>query len=223
MAEPRMRIMPANNTGSRMKELAAAYPNCLGQMFGPSGWRKPFLPYGLDNGAFPAWTNGREWDEAAFVKLLESANRFVRDGGEEPLWVVTPDVVADKEATKLRWLEWAPRLRDYGWPLAFAVQDGMHEHDVPKDADVVFVGGTTVWKWKTVNLWGYLFPRVHVGRVNSYRLLWRALEAGAESCDGTGWFLGDQRQLAGLDQFLREWTAGHRRHPQSVLFDGGVA
>lgn len=211
-------VMPANNTGAKMREIAAAYPGHLGHLFGPAGWRTPWLPYALDNGAFPAWANGTAWDEAAFLALCESARKHEDQGGEPPLWVVVPDVVTDKEATKARWLEWAPRLRRYGWPLAFAVQDGMHEHDVPPDADVVFVGGSTKWKWTTANLWGYLFPRVHVGRVNSYRLLWRAFEAGAESCDGTGWFRGDRRQLAGLEQFLVEWSKGHRRHPQAVLF-----
>ncbi|MBP7651409.1 MAG: hypothetical protein KA744_16285 [Phenylobacterium sp.] len=214
-----MKVMPSNNVGRRMKELAAAYPGCLGHLFGLKGWRSPFLPYALDNGAFPAWLNGTAWDEAGFLALCETAREHEGLWGESPLWVVVPDVVTDKEATKARWVEWAPRLRTYGWPLAFAVQDGMHEHDVPADADVVFLGGSTKWKWASVNMWGYMFPRLHVGRVNSYRLLWRAFQAGAESCDGTGWFRGDQRQLAGLEQFLREWTAGHRRHPQAWLWD----
>ena len=31
-----------------------------------------------------------------------------------------------------------------------------------------------------------------------------AFRAGAESCDGTGWFRGCQRQLAGLKKYLKE-------------------
>lgn len=215
-----VRVMPSSNTGWKVRELAAAYPGLLGHLLGPGSWRQPFLPYALDNGAFPAWANGQPWHPSVFLAHCDKA----RTHEEPPLWVVVPDVVTDKVATKERWKEWAPRLRDeYGWPLAFAVQDGMTEGDVPADADVVFVGGSTKWKWQTVNLWGHLFPRVHVGRVNSYRLLWRAADAGAESCDGTGWLRGDQRQLAGLDQFLREWSAGHRRHPQCLLLPDEAA
>lgn len=195
--------------------MAAAYPNAMGHLFSPGGERTPFLPYALDNGAFPCWLSGKPWDRTSFIALLDK----VATWAEPPLWVLVPDVVADKTATLANWKEWEPIVRAYGWPLAFAVQDGMHEHDVPTDADVVFVGGSTKWKWQTASMWGYSFPRVHIGRVNSYRLLWRAFEAGAESCDGTGWFRGDQRQLAGLDQFLGEFTKGHRKHPQAVLFE----
>jgi hypothetical protein len=35
-----------------------------------------------------------------------------------------------------------------------------------------------------------------------------AHECGAESCDGTGWFRGDKRQLDGLIQYLEESTNG---------------
>ena len=55
------------------------------------------------------------------------------------------------------------------------------------------------------------FKRVHVGRVNTYRLLWLAHEAGAESCDGTGWFRGDRKQLQGLIDYLQESSSGRRK------------
>lgn len=35
-----------------------------------------------------------------------------------------------------------------------------------------------------------------------------AHDAGAESCDGTGWFRGDQKQLSGLRRYLYESVAG---------------
>jgi hypothetical protein len=60
--------------------------------------------------------------------------------------------------------------------------------DVPYNADIVFIGGSTSWKWRTLRTWTGAFPRVHVGRVNSRRLLEMAENCGAESCDGTGWF-----------------------------------
>ncbi len=88
--------------------------------------------------------------------------------------------------------------------MAIAVQDGMTPSDVPKEASVIFVGGTTSWKWRNLKTWTENFPRVHVGRVNTYKLLWMAHDAGAESADGTGWFRGDAKQLAGLTKYLEE-------------------
>ena len=96
-----------------------------------------------------------------------------------------------------------PVIRSYGWPAAFAVQDGMTSGDVPAEADVVFVGGSTAWKRRTMHEWCDHFPRVHVGRVNTGRWLWECDEAGAESCDGTGWFRGDKAQTNSLLSYLR--------------------
>lgn len=140
--------MPSNNSSMHLGWLAGRYPGRIGWLLSPDGWRKPhrWMTYALDNGAYPAWVNKREWDEDGFVQMIETAALCEH----APSWVIVPDVVADREATIARWHEWAPSLRRYGWPLAFAVQDGMTQSDVPTDADVVFVGGTTEWKWKTV-------------------------------------------------------------------------
>lgn len=194
--------------------LAGRYPGRIGWLLSPDGWRKPhrWMPFALDNGAFPAFVNKKEWDEEAFVQMIETAALC----GQAPRWVIVPDVVADREATIARWHEWTPSLKHYGWPLAFAVQDGMTQADVPADADVVFVGGTTEWKWKTIWGWCKANKRVHVGRVNGYRGLWHCHDAGAESCDGTGWFRGDQEQLAGLEQYLEESTASGRKQARLI-------
>ena len=66
-------------------------------------------------------------------------------------------------------------------------------------------------------MWTKAFPgRVHVARVNSERLLWMADKAGAVSCDGTGWFRGNERQLAGLERYLR-FSDSKQGHPQMVM------
>lgn len=188
--------------------LAGRYPRRIGWLLSPAGWRMPhrWMPYALDNGAFV------RWDEVAFLQMAQNAYAQIQLGvlKHEPRWVVVPDVVSDREATLARWQEWAPRLREFGWPLAFAVQDGMTQADVPADAEVIFVGGSTDWKWLTAWDWCRNNERVHIGRVNGYRLLWHCHDAGAESCDGTGWFRGDQEQLAGLERYLEESTNGGR-------------
>lgn len=87
----------------------------------------------------------------------------------------------------------------------------MTKEDVPTDADVIFVGGSTDWKWKNLYEWTKNFKRVHVGRVNSERLLWIAHEAGAESCDGTGWVRGGEERLEELHRYLQQSTGGDNR------------
>jgi hypothetical protein len=192
-------VMPSNNTGSVVRDLAARFPGRLAHLIGPGGWRKPFMPYALDNGAFGAWVAKTPFDEDAFGYLLAQA---LTSKAWPPLWIAVPDVVADAKATIESWQRWAPNLRRMGVPLAFVVQDGMERQDVPGDADVVFVGGTTKWKWSTVPSWCAWFRRVHVGRVNRPRALDYLEQLGAESCDGTGWLRGDQVQLNGLIDFL---------------------
>ena len=195
-----------DNTGFMCGWIAGKYDGRIGRMFSPPRWYTPagVIPYVLDNGAYGAWTNQSEWDEGAFYCMLAKADEC----GEDPLWVVVPDVVADSDATLEKWNEHAPRISRFGFPLAFAVQDGMQPNDVPRNADVIFVGGTTKWKWRNLKMWCEEFPRVHVGRVNSNRLLWMADKAGAESCDGTGWFRREPERLEELTLYLD----GH--HPQ---------
>ena len=126
-------------------------------------------------------------------------------------------MVADRVATIEKWKSWAPKIRDFRkWPLAFAVQDGMSPSDVPPDANVIFVGGTTEWKWRTVRMWCEAFSNVHVARVGSERLLWMAHEAGAESCDSTGWMMGGEDRLKDLEHYLETSTSQARR-PQIVM------
>lgn len=213
-----MRVMPSNNGKALIHYWAGAYPGLLGHLYGLDGFRGPFpwLPYALDNGAFPAFTKGKAWDSGGFLRLLDRAAA----AQQAPLWVAVPDVVADRRATLSAWELWAPRVRGYGWPLAFVVQDGMKPADVPADADVVFVGGTTTWKRRTVPMWCREFTRVHVGRINTERWLWYCDHHGAESCDGTGWMRGDPVQLAGLANYLRRKAAGlsRERGPQQELF-----
>ncbi len=208
-----MIVMPANSSGLFTGYLMGRFPGRLGWIISPGGWREPFdfIPYGFDNGAFPIWSKGGEWQEGPFYALCERAN----GRRHKPSWIAVPDVVADREATLRSWWSHSPKVAAFRVPLAFVVQDGMTPQDVPGNAEVIFVGGSTDWKWKNLKTWTENFPRVHVGRVNTERMLWMAHEAGAESCDGTGWMRGDQKQLAGLVSYLEQSTTGKL---QAVMF-----
>ena len=213
-----MIVMPANSTGIEFGRLCGRYPRSMGHLLSPGAARGPWpwLPYALDNGAFSAFTKGIPFDEQAFLAHCE----WALGTGPQPLWVVVPDVVADGAATLARWREWAPVLRRFGWPLAFAAQDGHQPGDVPADADVVFIGGSTEWKLQAIRPFCAAHRRVHVGRVNTYGRLRICADAGAESCDGTGWFRGDKTQLAGLLTFLGEEAGEIFRTKQSMIIGG---
>lgn len=210
-----MLVMVANNTGIKVGYLAGKFEGKIGHLYSPGAQRGPedFIPYSLDNGAFG---HDDDWQETAWFELMDWALL----SGQNPLWCLVPDVVGDRIRTLRRWEMYFPRAEKYGWPLAFAVQDGMSPEDVPGSADVIFVGGTTEWKWKTMPMWCREFPRVHIGRVNTYRRLWDCHDAGAESVDGTGWMRGDQVQYRGLRAYLEESTGQRKRVVQSEMFGG---
>ena len=204
-----MMLMPANHSSPTVHYLAGKYPNRLAWLVGPSAMSKtklrPWMPYALDNDAFSAWSQKKPWDVEAWRALLQWAQL----SRHKPLWVLVPDVVADREATLQNWVRYAPEAAAYKWPLAFAVQDGMTPADVPADAAIVFVGGTTRWKWQTLPMWAESCARVHVGRVNELRRLWTCEEYGVESVDGTGWFRDTQdgRRIRHLKLWLEQEKA----------------
>ena len=194
-----MIVMVSNNTGFDAGRLAGKYPGQIGHLHSVDSPREPKqgIPWALDNGVFGAWQTGREWSEEPLYKYLDAYAAW------DPSWVICPDWVGDRDETLRRWEKHSAALLAFGIPMAFAVQDGMTTEDVPSEAAVIFVGGTTSWKWQNLRTWTDHYPRVHVGRVNSRRLLNQAASAGAESCDGTGWFR-DPVRTRELDLWLEE-------------------
>lgn len=212
-------VMPANNTSWIVHYWSGLYGN-VGHLYGPARRTPPFptLPYVLDNGAFGAFQSGKPWDEAAFVAHVE----YYAHHSLRPRWVVVPDVVANAINTISKWRHWAPILsNDFNLKLALAVQDGMVPDDIHGlkiQPDVIFVGGSTEWKWQTVGQWCANFPRVHVGRVNTRKYLEICQAAGAESCDGTGWFRGRSAQIAELGHFLARQAGKSEADVDRIVF-----
>lgn len=209
-----MILMPANHSSATLHYLAGRFPGRLGWLIGPTARFKTklrdWIPYALDNDAFSAWSQGKEWSEQDWFELL----KWARMSGRKPRWVLVPDVVADKQGTLGRWLKYKEHALQFGWPMAFAVQDGMTPDDVPEDADVVFVGGTTEWKWRHLGTWTRNFKRVHVGRVNSINKLWVCEDYGVESVDGTGWFRDSDASYK-MDR-IQQWLEGNRNETMEL-------
>lgn len=200
-------VMPSNNSAAIVHYWAGAYPGRIGWLIGPSGMQKTklreWIPYALDNDAFSAWTKGTQWNESLWVSMLDTL-KHDSENVLPPRWVLVPDVVADRDATLRNWEKYSRKAEQFGWPLAFAVQDGMTPEDLP-DNCIVFVGGTTKWKWDNLHTWTSLGRRVHVGRVNEVSKLLICERLGVESVDGTGWMRSTEngRQASALGKWLK--------------------
>lgn len=206
-----MIVMPANATGWFWHCLARETGR-IGHLYSPGAQRGPWpwFPFALDNGAFSCWDmqmntfNDEKWQMKIpeWKKMLAWAAPNM-DGVR---WAIVPDVPGNGARTIDQYGEYASVIVDHKIPLAIAVQDGMDVADVlalnPKP-DVVAVGGSTDWKWDTLEMWVREFPRVHVLRCNSPDKLVMLEEMGVESCDGTGWNRGDRRQTRGLERWAR--------------------
>lgn len=214
-----MIVMPANSTGWFWHCLSRETGK-LGHLYSPGQQRGPWpwFPYALDNGAFACWTpNGNTFDEekwkaveVMWVKLLE----WTKCVTQKPMWAIVPDRPGSRDETIERYQRYAPILQQFDIPLAVAAQDGMTANDV-RDLDPkpfrICVGGTTEWKWGSIEMWCREFPRqVHLLRCNAPDKLEYLRKLGVESCDGTGWNRGDRKQTAGLEKWCRGLLNKHR-------------
>jgi len=169
------------------------------------------MQFALDNDAYIAYRNGKPWKVEAWINFLNK----IKASGLTPRWLLVPDVVGRKIETIESWRYHYPIAKKYGWPIAFAAQDGMTQSDVPSGAQIVFVGGTTTWKWKSLPMWCENFPRVHVGRVNTFERLQIAERNGAESCDGSGFLRCSFHNPRA--EGLRIFIEGHRDKTLQLL------
>ena len=178
-------IAYASRTGTRTT-LAALRDSGWRLLVSAAGvLRHEGLPYALDNGAWSAYTQGRPFDEAAFLRALRLL-------GARADWTTLPDVVAGGHASLDLSLRWMRRVNDESPRSLLAVQDGMSADDVRPflgERVGLFVGGSTAWKLSTIDQWAGLAREVgcwcHVGRVNSRRRIRHCATAGATSFDGT--------------------------------------
>lgn len=150
-----------------------------------------------DNGCF-----SERWNETKWWQWLDKQPRTMR-------FATVPDVVADWNATLERFEQYAPQMTTAGFPIAVVAQDGAQISSVPwQRISAVFIGGSTEWKLsKTseaiiqeanrLSIW------CHVGRVNTFRRLRWARDAGANSVDGTMLTFQPTENFAKLRKWLR--------------------
>lgn len=210
-----MRVLPGNNGSNILAWLAGKYPDQVGQLFSERKENPRFFwEYALDNGVFGAWSRAGNdsWDAEAWSSRLEHYANLE----QQPMWVLIPDAVGDRDLTLRRWERYSGFVKDLGFEnLAFAYQDGMTPGDVPSETHTVFVGGSTEWKWNVVESACETFPNVHVGRVNTFSQMKRCAECGAKSTDGTGFGRGGLNTWKRLIDFLK-WQNGELTIPEQL-------
>jgi len=207
-----MIVMPANSTGWFWHCLARETGR-IGHLFSPGAQRGPWpwFPYALDNGAFSCWDSQRNiFDAQKWGEVYPQWQQLIYWAASAVIrakWAIVPDEPGHRAATLAKYEAYVQQVVDAEIIPAIAVQDGMTPQDVRNlkiAPRVICVGGTTDWKWETVEMWAKEFDRVHVLRCNSPEKLHYLEQLGVESCDGTGWNRGDSRQTSGLEEWARK-------------------
>lgn len=154
-------------------------------MISAAYYQRPVLNYAVDNGAWTDFCNGLPFNHQRFVDTLNKVDKIQIF----PDFVVLPDVVAGGLKSLELSKSYLGLCDDY--PCYLPVQDGMQPKDIDNFGDIVgiFVGGTTIWKWKNVHLWSkYAHDNgmnCHVGRVGTLINFQRCASADVDSADGS--------------------------------------
>lgn len=181
-------LLPMATSTSSSKNLAALRQHGWGLLLTPDNPQQHgFDLYGIDNGAWSAYTKGLPWEASK-----ERWQKLIEKQGNKALWAVAPDVVCGGLASLHTSLSWLPWLRERVPRVLIAVQDGMTNEDLRSWLSPtvgIFVGGSTEWKERTMSLWGRLARETgawcHVGRVNTARRISLCVLAQVHSFDGT--------------------------------------
>ena len=189
----------------------------------PAGWRLLVcatgrwyhhgFAYGVDNGAWTAHNQGKEFDADAFRGVLDWSREQ-----HAPDWIVVPDILGSPRSLDFS-REWLAEVERFTELPLIAVQDGMSGPDVEDLVERgcgIFLGGSTEYKVSTISSWGDFCRErgayYHVGRVNSQKRIRMCAAAGVDSVDGTS--------VARFPSTLRKLDDAFR---QRELFGAGEA
>lgn len=185
------------NSAHLIKEAHGIYSANCGAMTAPRGGNNMQnaadlgMPWIMDNDCF------NRYDPPAIVKMLKK-NRGIKGC----LFMVAPDVVCDHELTLLLFRAWLGTIQNYGYPVAFVIQNGATIESIPWDSiSAIFIGGDDKFKFlrstATIALEAKKRGKwVHMGRVNTedrlqrlYRPPYRYMrfKSLVDSFDGTAY------------------------------------
>lgn len=138
-------------------------------------------PWGLDNGAFRDWKDGKPFDADLYRRVLDKA--LARP--EPPMLAVIPDAPGNGPETLRMAEKWLPELPAH-FPWYLAVQDGMGPEDVDLPIAGIFLGGSDAYKATAPEWREWSAERglpFHFGRCGTDEKIALAVEIGADSID----------------------------------------
>lgn len=155
----------------------------------------------LDNGMFTQNTSIND-----LFNFMGKMNKYKN----KCLFVTCPDVVGNAIATGYWYRQFAWRIKERGWPVAFVAQDGQESLPFP-EFDALFIGGTTEWKLSSAADYCIRYAQkqgkwVHVGRVNSRKRIRHFQLVGVDSVDGTCICYGPDKNALRLSIQLQQKT-----------------
>lgn len=163
------------------------YRNYCGLLTGPFSGFDPQTA--LEHGATWAADNGCYLPGYNPDRILSMLKRYSTIPNCK--WIVSPDVVRDAGATMLMLSSWLPTFRQYGLPVALALQNGIENYRICWDSiDCVFIGGDDAFKYSDI-VRGIVSEAkrrgkwVHNGRVNTPERILYSRIIGCDSFDGT--------------------------------------
>jgi len=205
-----MQIYTGNAYGKKLEKVIEYE---LGIMISTSPIFKPNkdfnqVPCALDNGAFSAWSKGYPFPEKAFLDTLDTCYKLNLTLD----FIVCPDIVTGGEKSLLFSLEWAQGRLRTAPRLALVLQDGMTPEMIDDYTlsffEVLFVGGTVEWKWKTAEQWVEHAhkhnKKCHIGQCGKLLSLRMASLLGVDSVDSTSFTRNSSWQT--LDEFKSNIT-----------------
>ena len=106
-----MRLFLPINGNKRFTALCREYPNNLGYIIGPSYYQKPKegIAFVADNDAFKYWREKCPFGVSEWTDMIGKIDK----SGLNPLWVVIPDSVCDRDGTLKNWEKFSPMINGY--------------------------------------------------------------------------------------------------------------
>lgn len=182
--------------GGNINRVKYCKENGIRVMVTAGDYRKPYTEFALDNGAWRDYLKGEPFNHERFKKVLS----MVKNSNLTPDFVVLPDIVGGgRNSLNLsRQYLWLTEM----YNCYLSVQDGMCPemigNEFLENIAGIFVGGTTVWKWRNVHIWVAFAHqhglKCHVGRVNTLKHFNDCVSLGVDTADGSTLIRHDQME-----------------------------
>ena len=161
------------------------------------------VTWAADNGCYTAADRFSPDRWLAFLERWRGQGRC--------LFAVLPDVPFDHDATLARSLPHVESVRQLGYPVALAIQNGASVARIPWGMiDAVFIAGdkpfkTGITAWEVCRAAKRQGKHIHIARRNSKRAMQAAYDMGADTIDGTFLKYAPDHNWERMQRWFREF------------------